>query len=94
MLLSTIEMMEKGERIKQEVLLIPELVRMTGMTTEQKKDFNTMKAIANQTIVNPSDRMEEIQNNIEYKINNIPKRFKIENNDFKINITDNKVDAY
>lgn len=60
MLLSTIETMEKGERIKQEVLLIPELVRMTGMTNEQKKDFNTMKAIANQTIVNPSDRMDEI----------------------------------
>lgn len=36
-----------------------------------------MKAIANQTIINPSDRMDEIQNNIEYKINNIPNRFKI-----------------
>ena len=53
-----------------------------------------MKAIADQTIINPKDRMYEIENNIDFKINKIPNRFKIENNDFKINLENNKVDAY
>lgn len=39
--------------------LIPEFISLTGMSDEQRADFNTMKSIAPYTKLKPSERVTE-----------------------------------
>lgn len=39
-------MHEKGERIPKEVYLVPELLKMTGMSDEQRSNFNIQKDLS------------------------------------------------
>lgn len=52
---------KKAKNIKnQEISLIPELCRMTGITDQMKSDFRCMKAVSEKTKLHPNDRMKEI----------------------------------
>lgn len=46
-----------------------------------------MKAIADTTVVNPINRLDEIRDNIEHRLNQ-------KNKDFKVNTDNNIIDAY
>ena len=48
---------KKIVEIKEYVNLVPELVSLTGMTNDQRADFNTMKTLAPFTKLNPEKRM-------------------------------------
>lgn len=87
MLVSSIITQEEGQKIIKPVHLVPELLRKTGMTQEQKQDFRVMKEIANETVVNPDRRMNRIKQNIDQKINQ-------QSSGLQIDMQDNKVNAY
>lgn len=42
-----------------EVYLLPELVHLTGMSDEQRKNFNIMKMLAPFTKLSPQERVSE-----------------------------------
>jgi aubergine-like protein len=51
----------KGELIKNDMIgyLIPEFISLTGMSDEQRSNYNTMKAIAPYTKLAPHEKMEK-----------------------------------
>ena len=49
-----------GKRIIVKILLVPELVRMTGLTDDMRRNRNCMRDIANNKPTFPSDRVSEI----------------------------------
>jgi len=49
------------DRTGREFLLVPELVQMTGLTDDMRKDFKVMTEVAKFTRLNPSQRMEKIK---------------------------------
>ena len=52
----------EGKRIIVKIYLIPELVRMTGLTDRMRADHRCMKDIGSNKPTFPNDRMNEIQN--------------------------------
>jgi len=72
---------ETNVRIEK-IILIPELVRATGLTDEMRSDFRIMKDIGVHTILPPSQRMDRIVN-IADAIN------KSKNEGFNLNIQTN-----
>lgn len=87
MLVATIIIEKEGKKEPQTIHLVPELVRQSGMTNAQKKDFRIMKEIACETVINPDKRMGFIVDNINTKINK-----KIDT--IKIHVDDSKVTAF
>lgn len=49
-----------NERKNKVTWIIPELMRMTGMTDEMRNNFKVMKAVAQYTRLDPNNRMEKI----------------------------------
>lgn len=54
-----------GTKIEEKVYLIPELCKMTGLTDEQRADFNVMKELAYYTKLEPTDRMDRVSNHVD-----------------------------
>lgn len=46
------------ERIEHRGYLLPEFVSLTGMSDQQRQDYNTMKEIAPFTKLHPNERVE------------------------------------
>jgi aubergine-like protein len=51
----------KGSIIKRDIMgfLIPEFISLTGMSDEQRANFNTMKSIAPYTKLSPKERVNQ-----------------------------------
>jgi len=47
------------KKTKQPIYLLPELLRMTGLTEEQRQDRQLMKALAEYTKLNPQERINK-----------------------------------
>lgn len=46
---------------KEDILLVPELCRLTGITPEMRGDFQMMRALANHTQLKPDDRVKALK---------------------------------
>jgi aubergine-like protein len=72
----------------EKVVLIPELVRATGLTDEMRSDFRIMKDIGVHTILNPENRFQEITGVIKRLNKSKPNGF-----NFQINSSSNEISA-
>lgn len=61
MLVSSIQVFEKGEKVIQPILLVPELLREAGLTLQQKKDYRLMKELVKETVMSPEQRLQKIK---------------------------------
>lgn len=61
MMLGTPKEFKKGQEFKNDVILVPELCHMTGLTDDQRADFKLMKAVAEYTRTAPPQRMQALQ---------------------------------
>ena len=55
----------RNKAVKEYIYLVPELVSLTGLTDEQRKDFRIMKSLGEFTKMNANKRMEETSYMIE-----------------------------
>ena len=49
----------KMEKVQYFGFLIPEFISVTGITEQQRKDYNFMKKMASYTMLSPNERMQE-----------------------------------
>ena len=61
LLLGTPKELKKGQMFQNDIILVPELCHMTGLTDDQRANFNLMKAVADYTRTAPPQRMQGLQ---------------------------------
>lgn len=61
MLISKLKPKDIRSGQRDDLALVPELCRMTGITDNMRNNFQLMKALANVTHVGPAPRLEKLQ---------------------------------